>query len=241
MCGNEEEKQLLGCGGIVHNIINNFENQVETWKRENPLLQKILEELAVDYGYTVENAVVFNKNLRKLSKSNPKYIVVADNPGVDEQKNKNSCYLIGKSGQMTRNFFLKNNLVSDFDEEVAVLNKSCIHTKKTGDLKKLKQFKELLDETQLFMANLVADIQTLSGCSIWIIGCSELKEKGIFETYLNQLKKRCEKEKKLKENLFFYPHFSYGNFQKRLNSVMSEHPGLTLKKCLKIADLKLVD
>ena len=124
-------------------LIDLFENKVEVWKKENPgLLEKIqcvnVEACKGGNGYRIDNAIVFNRNLRKLSESGPKYIIVADNPGMDEQKDENSCYLIGKAGQMTRNFFINNKLVEDFDSQVAVLNKTCIHTKSTGDLKKLK-------------------------------------------------------------------------------------------------------
>lgn len=221
-------------------LIDDFEKQVKVWEKSNPLLWKAVENLAVNYNYKLENAIVFNKNLRKICENGPKYILVADNPGMDEQKNENSCYLIGKAGQMTRNFFLNNGLVRDFDSEVAVLNKTCIHTKSTIDLKKLKPFKHLVDETQGFMADLAVDIQKTYGSKLWVIGCSELKEKGLFAPYLNQLKKRYSTDGfQLKENLFFYPHFSYGNFQKNLNTILLQKPELTIEKALKEASLKI--
>jgi len=225
--------------------IDNFQEQVEFWKKGSPgLLEKIqcvsVEVCKCERGHKIDNAIVFNRNLRKLSESGPKYILVADNPGMDEQKEENSCYLIGKAGQMTRNFFLNNGLVTDFDAQVAVLNKTCIHTKSTGDLKRLKEFKMLIDKTQMFMADLAVDMQKIYGSKLWVIGCSELKQKGIFETYLKRLKERYENDAKdHKDNLFFYPHFSYGNFQKNLNSVLSQNSELTVESALKKASLKV--
>jgi len=229
----------------LSNLIDNFESQVEFWKRENPALLEKLKSVNVEVckggnGYRIDNAIVFNRNLRKLSPEGPKYIIVADNPGMDEQKDENSCYLIGKAGQMTRNFFINNGLVTDFDAQVAVLNKTCIHTKSTVDLKKLKSFKHLIDETQMFMADLAVDMQKIFDSELWVIGCSELKEKGIFGAYLTRLKERYENDAKdHREKLFFYPHFSYGNFQKNLNAVLLQHPELTMEKALRLAGLKV--
>lgn len=226
-------------------LIDNFQEQIEIWKKENPGLLEKLKSVNVEVckggnGYRIDNAIVFNRNLRKLSESGPKYIIVADNPGMDEQKEENSCYLIGKAGQMTRNFFINNGLVKDFDKEVAVLNKTCIHTKSTIDLKKLKEFKILIDKTQIFMADLAVDIQKIFDSKLWIIGCSELKEKGIFSAYLKRLKERYENDAEdHRDQLFFYPHFSYGNFQKNLNAVLSQQPELTIEKALVQAGIKI--
>ncbi|MDX9804608.1 MAG: hypothetical protein RBT87_02130 [bacterium] len=229
----------------LSNLIDNFGSQVEFWKRENPgLLEKIhcvnVEVCKGENGYRIDNAIVFNRNLRKLSETGPKYIIVADNPGMDEQKEENSCYLIGKAGQMTRNFFINNGLVTNFDKEVAVLNKTCIHTKSTVDLKKLKSFKHLIDETQIFMADIAVDMQKIFDSKLWVIGCSELKEKGIFAAYLKRLKERYENDAEShRDQLFFYPHFSYGNFQKNLNAVLSQQPELTVEKALVQAGIKI--
>jgi hypothetical protein len=225
---------------VLSKLVDNFENQVKIWAKSNPSLRTTVEDLAENYNYNLENEIVFNRNLRKLSESGPKYIIVADNPGMDEQKDENSCYLIGKAGQMTRNFFINNKLVEDFDSQVAVLNKTCIHTKSTIDLKKLKEFNNLIDETQVFMADIAVDMQKIFNSKLWVIGCSELKVTGLFSPYLKRLKERYENDaKNHKDHLFFYPHFSYGNFQKNLNSVLSQHTELTVESALKKASLKV--
>ena len=220
----------------ILDLIHNFENHVSKVNSENPEFFQAVAKLCESYGYTLENAAVFNKNLLKLK--NLKYILVADNPGMTEQAQE--CYLVGKAGKTARNFFANSALISDFDEEVAVLNKTFIHTKSTIDLKKLKEFKNLFLDSQVFMANLAVDMLEATNCDLWITGCSELTEKGLFAQYLKTLKERCAKNPALKEKIFFYPHFSFGNFSKNLNSVRAAHPEMSVKEALKAATLPVL-
>ena len=220
---------------MLKEIIENFQSHVLEVSSCNHDFFQAVAEIAETYGYHLSNAVVFNRNLLKIT--NLKYILVADNPGVTEQQEE--CYLVGKAGKTARNFFKNNDLVSDFDEEVAVLNKTFIHTKSTLDLKKLKEFKDLFIDSQIFMANLAVDMLEATGCELWITGCSELTEKGLFAVYLKTLKERCAKNPALKEKIFFYPHFSFGNFSRNLNSVRSEHPEMSVREALKAASLKV--
>jgi len=216
-------------------IVDAFEKKVKLWQKNCPdLLDSIVD---INLGeekrtkYEVINSLVFNNDLRKIGKSGPKYILVADNPGMDEQKD--SRYLIGLSGKMARNFFLNNGLVEDFEKEVAVLNKSCLHTHSTKDLKKLKEYSEISTDSQSYMADMLVDIQKLFNCDVWVIGCSEMKRKGIFETYLERLRFRYSGDAKdLKKKVFFYPHFSYGNFNRNLNVVLKDEPELEIKDAL---------
>ena len=221
---------------MLKDIIENFQSHVALINCENPEFFQAVANLCESCGYTLENLAVFNKNLLKLKSL--KYILVADNPGMTEQHEE--CYLVGKAGKTARNFFKNNELVSDFDEEVAVLNKTFIHTKSTVDLKKLKNFNKLLVDSQVFMANLAVDMLEESDCELWITGCSELTEKGLFAQYLKTLKERCAKKPELKEKIFFYPHFSFGNFSKNLNSVLAKHPEMSVKEALKAATLNVL-
>ena len=192
----------------IQDLVRNFENHVSKVNSENPEFFQAVEEIAQSYGYPLSNAVVFNRNLLKIT--NLKYILVADNPGMTEQEEE--CYLVGKAGKTARNIFKNNSLVSDFDEEVAVLNKTFIHTKSTLDLKKLKNFKNLFEDSEKFMANLAVDMLEATEAELWITGCSELGEKKLFSEYLRTLRLRCTGNPALKERIFFYPHFSFGNF-----------------------------
>lgn len=219
----------------IQDLVQKFEEYISRINSENTDFFQAVALIAQSYGYTLENAAVFNRNLKKIT--NLKYILVADNPGVTEQHEE--CYLVGKAGKTARNFFKNNELVNDFDEEVAVLNKTFIHTKSTIDLKKLQEFKNLFLDSQIFMANLAVDMLEASSCELWITGCSELTEKGLFAPYLKTLKERCAKNPELKERIFFYPHFSFGNFSKNLNSVRAEHPEMSVREALKAASLNI--
>ena len=219
----------------IQDLVRNFENHVSKVNSENPEFFQAVEEIAKAYGYILSNAAVFNRNLLKIKEL--KYILVADNPGVTEQEEE--CYLVGKAGKMARNFFANSGLTNDFDEEVAVLNKTFIHTKSTIDLKKLKEFKNLFLDSQVFMANLAVDMLEASNCELWITGCSELTEKGLFAPYLKTLKERCAENPALKEKIFFYPHFSFGNFSKNLNLVRTAHPEMSVREALKAATLNI--
>ena len=220
----------------IQDLVRNFQNHVSKVNSENPDFFQAVEKLCKTYGYPLSNAAVFNRNLLKLT--NLKYILVADNPGVTEQEEE--CYLVGKAGKTARNFFANSGLVSNFDEEVAVLNKTFIHTKSTIDLKKLKEFKNLFLDSQVFMADLAVDMLEACVCELWITGCSELTEKGLFAAYLETLKERCAKNPELKERIFFYPHFSFGNFSKNLNSVRAAHPEMSVREALKAASLNIL-
>ncbi|MBO4711030.1 hypothetical protein J5681_03840 [bacterium] len=220
----------------IRDLVRNFQNHVSKVNSEDPQFFESVAKLCESYGYPLSNAAVFNKNLLKIK--DLKYILVADNPGMTEQAQE--CYLVGKAGKTARNFFANSGLVSNFDEEVAVLNKTFIHTKSTTDLKKLKNFKKLFLDSQVFMANLAVDMLEASDCELWITGCSELTEKGLFAAYLETFKERCAKNPKLKERIFFYPHFSFGNFSKNLNSVRAAHPEMGIREALKAATLNIL-
>lgn len=220
----------------IQDLVQSFENHVSKINSENPEFFQAVAKISQSYGYTLENAAVFNRNLRKIT--NLRYILVADNPGVTEQHEE--CYLVGKAGKTARNIFKNNSLVSDFDEEVAVLNKTFIHTKSTLDLKKLKDFRVLFEDSEKFMANLAVDMLEATDAELWITGCSELGGKKLFAEYLKTLKERCAKNPALRKRIFFYPHFSFGNFSKNLNSVLSENPGIGVKEALKKATLEVL-
>lgn len=219
----------------IQDLVLNFQDHISKINSGNHDFFQSVAELCEVYGYPLENAAVFNINLLKIT--NLKYILVADNPGVTEQHEE--CYLVGKAGKTARNIFKNNSLVSDFDEEVAVLNKTFIHTKSTLDLKKLKKFQTLFEDSEKFMANLAVDMLEATNAELWITGCSELNEKGLFAAYLKTLKERCAKNPALKERIFFYPHFSFGNFSKNINSVLAKNPEMSVKEALKAASLDI--
>lgn len=95
-----------------------------------------LDELGIKY--------CFNEQAYDFSKL--KFIIVGDNPGNIEFKEKR--FFIGPSGQQLRSHFKSNGLSTDFDNECMIFNKTFIHTSKTAELKPIvKQIeKKLFDD-----------------------------------------------------------------------------------------------
>ncbi|MGG2111891.1 hypothetical protein ABFY60_15435 [Lysinibacillus pakistanensis] len=125
--------------------------------------KQLLEEMYEEQGL---NPFVFNKDLENINLSKVKYILVGDNPGFNEQKV--SRYLIGSAGEIARDFFENEGLVNDFNEEVIVLNKTFLFTKRTEDLDKIYYNSELevehrncMQKMEEFMAQMVFDIHTV--------------------------------------------------------------------------------
>lgn len=200
-----------------YQLITAFNEKIESWKNQYPELSDFKKTLQSKINYQVENILVFNKDLKAIK--NPeaiRYILVADNPGKDEQLDINQRYLVGTAGKIARNFFLRNKLVKDFSEEVIILNKTPIHTPKTGDLAELKKndnLHNLLRETEEYMASLLIKLQNLLMCDIWLIGLSELK-KGIFKSFRQTISFELETNETFQNHLYCFMHFSMGSFSK---------------------------
>lgn len=208
-------------------IISDYRNICQTWNNDL-FVRKALDNFisASEKEYNIDNYVVFNKDIENIKVNDIKYIVVADNPGVEEQKKENSRYLVGKSGKVMRNFFARNDLVSNFDRQVLILNKTPIHTPSTGDLKHLEGISAIIDESQRFMAKMISDIHHLSNADLWLVGCSHLKKRGLFEAFYNEIKETYGSNKSFsdkKDHLFCFKHFSYGNFSKEIKAAQLSH------------------
>ncbi|MBQ8035698.1 MAG: hypothetical protein IJ268_01775 [Proteobacteria bacterium] len=202
---------------MLEELINRFEKHI----RQLPRLELNGQEVGV----------VFNQNLRNLRDSKPvKYILVADNPGNEEYRHE--CYLHndGKAGKIARNFFeCYSHLVDKFDEEVAVLNKSYIHTPATNDLNvflKDDKYSDYFIKSEHFMGELAIDMlnecaQKYPACELWIIGCSHLGKNKLFSEYLKTLEPKI---KEIKNRVFCYQHFANGCFSRSLNKIICQNP-----------------
>ncbi len=86
--------------------------------------------------YPLETPVVYNHSLDAVTENDDiKIILVGDNPGKDEQLEKNRRYLVGQAGKLGDGFFRKNPVLGiDFRKNVIILNKTPIHTAKTKQL-----------------------------------------------------------------------------------------------------------
>ncbi|MCL2410035.1 MAG: hypothetical protein FWC97_00180 [Treponema sp.] len=220
---NELSESLPGLRDIQQEFVNNRSENAEENSNGNSV-------------YTVETPVVYNTALDDITINDEiKLILVADNPGRREQLAENRRYLVGPSGKIAQKFFRDNpSLGIDFQKNVIILNKTPIHTPRTADLRKLcrvnneqktknhqilglEQLSEVLKDSQKTMAELLFKFHEAFGCPVWIIGYSEMRNKGIFEVYTESLKQIYTVNKNLYKHIYLYRHFSMNQFTIDLN------------------------
>lgn len=206
-----------------------FKAKCEEWSKLSEELFPLQKEASSKDTpeYPLENAVVYNTLLDEITeKDDIHLIVIGDNPGKEEQLNKNRKYLVGQSGRIAEGFFRRNTeLGTDFRKNVIILNKTPVHTAKTKHLNVLKtngslEIKKLLLDSQQWMAQKTADLhkKLINGSSeqsfvpeLWLVGYAELKGKGLFIPYRDELKKQYEGCKEW-ENVYVFQHFSMNRF-----------------------------
>ncbi|MBB5225879.1 hypothetical protein DYE50_11590 [Treponema ruminis] len=192
--------------------------------------------------YPVETPVVYNSALDEITeKSDIRMIVIGDNPGKDEQLDKNKKYLVGQSGKLAAGFFEKNaEFNTDFRKNVIILNKTPVHTAKTTHLKYLlkkggNDVRTLILESQIFMAEKTAMLhQALCNNAgedgikpeLWLVGYAELKDKGLFLGYKKELSEDYDKTEEFWNRVYVFQHFSMNRFSIDLKTFMSKHSGL---------------
>ncbi len=214
-----------------------FKAKIEEWNHRVPNLmelQKQAAELAKTPPYPFETPIVYNLALDALTPNDDiKLLVIGDNPGKDEQLAKNNRYLVGQAGKLGEGFFRSNPcLHTDFRRNAIILNKTPVHSAKTAQLKTIiknggKSAAELIEESQIWMAQKTALLARSLGAELWLVGYSELKEKGIFVRYRDTLKECADMKR-----LFVFQHFSMNRFSIDLKNFMQERPELTLKDAL---------
>lgn len=212
---------------------NDLKKMVTKWQEQFPNLKDLQKQAAIiakTPDYPFETPIVYNLALEEISKNDEiKLIVIGDNPGKDEQLAKNNKYLVGQAGKIAEGFFKRNeHLGIDFRKNVIILNKTPIHSAKTSQLKIIarlggEKISEFIKESQIWMAKRTAQLhiemnnQILqeNQTELWLVGYSELKEKGLFLNYRDELKKYYSADDKSKSNwqkVFVYQHFSMNRF-----------------------------
>ena len=212
---------------------NDLKKMVTKWQEQFPNLKDLQKQAAIiakTPDYPFETPIVYNLALEEISKNDEiKLIVIGDNPGKDEQLAKNNKYLVGQAGKIAEGFFNRNeNLGIDFRKNVIILNKTPIHSAKTSQLKTIarlggEKISEFIKESQIWMAKRTAQLhiemnnQILqeNQTELWLVGYSELKEKGLFLNYRDELKKYYSADDKSKSNwqkVFVFQHFSMNRF-----------------------------
>ena len=194
--------------------------KVAEWTAAAPELTDLQRQaalLAKTPAYSFETPVVYNRALDDLTPQDQiKLIVIGDNPGKDEQLAKNNRYLVGQAGKIAEGYFRRNpELGIDFRKNVIILNKTPVHSAKTAQLKTIAKqggpaIAGLLQESQRWMAERTAALHTALGTELWLVGYSELKDKGIFSLYRDTLKTSCTEE--AWNSVFVFQHFSMNRF-----------------------------
>ena len=190
--------------------------------------------------YPLETPVVYNTALDELSaRSLITKIVIGDNPGKNEQLACNQKYLVGQAGKLAAGFFEKNpEFNTDFRKNVIILNKTPVHSAKTGHLKEIlknasPQLKEAVNASAVWMAQKTAHLhQELCRAShntsqvpeLWLVGYAELKGRGLFLNYRDALKKEYFSEdgsaRTEWNRVFVFQHFSMNRFTIDLGEFM---------------------
>ncbi len=214
-----------------------LKKQVQVWCDLAPELRELQRAAAIAAktpDYPFETTVVYNRALDEITPEDDiRLIVIGDNPGKDEQLAKNNKYLVGQAGKIAEGYFKKNPCLNiDFRKNVIILNKTPIHSAKTNQLKTIakqggKKIADLIEESQIWMAERTAKLHTdlcraadseNNQTELWLVGYSELKEKGIFRAYKNVLKSTyLLSSPENWEKVFVFQHFSMNRFPIDLN------------------------
>ncbi len=190
-------------------------SHIEGWTKDHPGLMASQQGLAEagGYDYRVETPIVFNSAWDKVeAHDNIRIVLVADNPGLNEQRAEKRAYLVGQSGRLAEGLF-RRELSIDFRKDVLILNKSPIHTPKTKELTGLlPTYQELLTESQVYMASLCARAASLLGAQLWITGYSEFGPRGIFRPFALALPEQTRAAALDPERVLVFRHFSMNQF-----------------------------
>jgi hypothetical protein len=201
-----------------------FSALVARWTEEHPYLAGLQESLRLEMGfgdYRIETPVVYNRALDALvAADEPRFVLVADNPGKKEQLARNNRYLVGQSGKLAESWF-RRELGIDFRKEVLILNKTPVHTPKTADLRRLlalsgthrQGLQELLRESQAAMAELAYRAAASLGATLWVSGLGELRDGGLFRTYRDELARLLAAgPSRVRDGAWAFNHFSMNQF-----------------------------
>jgi hypothetical protein len=205
-----------------------FRDYVTMLSGRSPWLGGLQEELRAELGYEdyrVETPIVYNRALDDVGLGDePAYIVVADNPGKNEQKASQNRYLVGQSGKLATGWFAAE-LGLDFRKACLIVNKTPIHTPKTAEialLKKLARRKSsrlgeemdaLLDESQRWMAGFARRLHGAMGCVLWISGYGELRPGKLFRSWAEETGRLyASAPRSLTDKVWVFRHFSMNQF-----------------------------
>ncbi|MCE1206684.1 MAG: hypothetical protein LWX00_04690 [Spirochaetia bacterium] len=216
--------------------------------RASPWLLPLQDEVRRLQGYSdykVETPIVYNRSLDDVrAEDDIRFIIVADNPGKNEQLGKNQRYLVGQSGKLARGWF-KAELGIDFEKQALIINKTPIHTPKTAELRLLRkiagahlnELDALLDESQKRMADFAFRMHGCLDCYLWISGYGELAGRGLFKPWAEALSGFYSNEsERRKRKVLVFRHFSMNQFAIEYKSNQSGLPALERLEAIGLAN-----
>jgi hypothetical protein len=212
-----------------------FKERTEDWTARWPRLMAAQQSLARanGYDYRVETPVVYNGALDAVADiDDVRVVIVADNPGLNEQRADKRAYLVGQSGRLAEGFFSRE-LGMDFRRDAVILNKTPVHTPRTKELSGLlPAFAPLLEESQRYMASLVLRTAAALGSDIWIFGYSELGKRGLFGIWSDAFRDLLGASGVENSRVLVFRHFSMNQFSGdyKRNRRPGEAPMETLKR-----------
>ncbi|MCF0242363.1 MAG: hypothetical protein HUK25_06970 [Treponema sp.] len=223
------------------NFRREFKEKIQEWSVYNDELRTLQIQAAKEGKtpeYPVDNPVVYNKSLDFVTQCDDiKLIIIGDNPGKNEQLNENQKYLVGLAGKLGQKFFAENpELNTDFRKNVIILNKTPIHSARTEQLRYIMknarpEISNLIIESQKWMARNTALLNMKLGTKLWLVGYAELKGKGLFLNYRDELISTFGKDNL--DMIFVYQHFSMNRFTIDLKNFQEkEGAGLNLYDAL---------
>lgn len=214
-----------------------YRSLCERWQQFSDELYPIQKCLAgkSSRSYTIETPVVYNRAFDEVCESDEiRYIIVADNPGKEEQRLINQRYLVGYSGKVAKNFFSRTpSLNADFTKNVLVMNKTPIHTANSEQLNHLFQasgetIRKLILETQYECARVtfylhkgLLENSVSSFPQLWLVGFFEMKKGKVLHHYKENLLK-FYKNSEAWNKVFVFKHFSMNRFCGELNTYLKE-------------------
>lgn len=197
----------------------------------------------------LETPIVYNLALEEVTQEDgPCFIIVADNPGLQEQKAKNHRYLVGQAGKLAVSWF-RSHLDMDFRATTIIINKTPIHTPKTAELRLLLKIAgehrdalaKLLSESQKVMARFACEFAECLQCPLWISGLGELGQRGIFSPWAEELRaRREERPESTSGRILLFRHFSMNQFAIEYTRALDER-GLREKSLSPVEVLSLLN
>lgn len=205
-------------------IRDRMRDYVDSLLKDNLWILNVQRDLYRARGYReeeLETPIVYNLSLDEITReSSPLFIIVADNPGLQEQKAKNQRYLVGQAGKLAVSWF-RTNLDMDFRSATVIINKTPVHTPKTAELRLLvrlarersTELATLLAESQKVMARFACELVECLQIPLWVSGLGELKRGGIFRPWAEELRARCmEAPASVRGQILLFRHFSMNQF-----------------------------